>query len=380
MIYGSIQYNLDKKDYKELYQMNKDYINNHIDGKGEIPSIEDVIEAAEDKKDQLLETNIRKINFSKSSRIKKRTGELLKSYYNDGYNIFKTYYEAPSVYKFPGKKMVFENKIDFYQYIQGREERDIIKALPIIVHEVTHGYTVLMAYNKMKKNGMPAPEKNHALFYLNQQKSFLVPQTKVFNTSEMDDYIPEKLRTTRYWYVYPSDGLKSHIHGIYGLVDEWNAYYHGTKTAVRLYPYFKSKYDYPDKFLNYIRTVNNQYTAYVEFKFFILNYLLYAEQYYPEIFSNIMDNKKLMRVLLQIDENYKKQVSLYFERLDKICGFLQSEGIQGKKTENGIIVGSTSFNLYMNEYTLLRKELEKTKYKEIWHKIRKQANATVKSI
>ncbi len=352
--------------------MNKDYIKRLDKRSGSIKHFPEVSQNISTK--EVIKVSERSAIKSKADHAKDRVWELLKTYAPEGHYILKEYYNAPLVYKFPSQTLTFGDKTDFISYLEGYTEEEVVASLPTIVHKINHGYTSLLAFREMEKERIDNPGNRHELFYIRKNKSILVPRTRVFNSSELDQIIPKKFHTSRYFYIHPSSGLKSHLQGIYGLVDEWNAYYHGTKTAVELFDYFNKKPDKRQQFIRYLKTINNQYTAYAEFKYYILNYLLYAKQSYPDIYKSLMNNKPLMDAIVQINTHYKNINRTYFNRQAEMCRVLQKEGIRCEQTRGGMRIGRLSLNMSKEDYALLMDELEKREYRRMWDRILKKSS------
>ncbi|AVX40812.1 Copper amine oxidase N-terminal domain-containing protein (plasmid) [Carboxydocella thermautotrophica] len=230
---------------------------------------------------------------------------ILQKYCPDGNYIVNEYEKAVN------------DKSQFKNYI---EPGNVAGSINTIVHELNHGFTYKMPYKLLGKESY---YNRYSAFYISNKEIILVKHTPVFNSLEIAKDIPQNLRTYRFGlYILNNDNtpnLGSQIEGIYGLLDEFNAYYQGTKAAYELYNYYFSKY-IDNKTFDYFKGVYGTYTAYAEFKFFILKYLLYAKKYYPNIYNDIINNKEFKLAFNKIDKLYfdlisnidvKKKVILY---------------------------------------------------------------------
>ena len=116
--------------------------------------------------------------------------------------------------------------------------------------------------------------------------------------------IPEALRTTHYdryvsSEVSPIQGSRSD--GVYGLLDEFASYCWQLNNHVKLIPFRGEK--------TYVQW--GSYLNYMEFRYYILSYLLYAREHYPELYEEITDNEAFCRAFTAIDERFAGFVQDY---------------------------------------------------------------------
>ncbi|MBN1522976.1 MAG: hypothetical protein JW904_00725 [Spirochaetales bacterium] len=192
-----------------------------------------------------------------------------------------------------------KQKDDFMEFVRGDSIQSLLGSVNIIVHETYHSCSALKAFQMTDERFGKTLSDYHA--FRTENKTFiLVKRTPVFNTSEIADSIPGPLRTFRFaTYIAPdpsgaSFSTGSKAWGVYGLLNEYSAYYHGNKAALDLYPYYRDAMPPgPAKWHDYFSAVNRSFSANMEFKFFILKYLQYAGKHYPSVFRGIMENRNL---------------------------------------------------------------------------------------
>ena len=153
--------------------------------------------------------------------------------------------------------------------------------------------------------------------YLGNGTFLNISITSVFDSAEMNDSIPEALRTGRfdqYLGENASPYMTSRQHGAYGLLDEFTAYCWGMDTYVKLYDYYKGT--------DAVRWGNDTYVSYAEFRYYILHYMLYARDNHPEVYQGILKNDAFRQAFSAIDERFGALISewrasghgnLYFE-------------------------------------------------------------------
>ena len=197
---------------------------------------------------------------------------LLKEYDPDGYYIVQTL------------KQLGESS--FSIWIQGRSSN--AEALDTAVHEECHGYT------HSKNNPMVYTDggwQERETIYLGDKNDIIVPylfaNNTVYKTENFTKTIPESMRTFRYDdYVSAGSELSANQDGIYGLLNEYNAYSWGFNNSMTLYPYYKANSTYRD----YYNSCINNYQAYEEFRYWTLGLLNYEKKNAPAQYKIHMNN------------------------------------------------------------------------------------------
>jgi hypothetical protein len=289
--------------------------------------------------------------------------ELLKKYDPEGWHIVTKV-----------NQLAYNNNFD--RYAEGHTQNSVRDALGTIVHELNHGYSALMAW-KLR----PRERDKYACYYIGDSTHILVKYTPVFFTEEIGKDIRPDLHTFRFdTYVYnPKEKIQitSNVLGIYGLLDEWVAYYHGTKTDVHMYKWYEehSKNTVED-WRNYFSTVGSVINAYVEFKFYCLAYLLHAQKHKPEVYQGIITNPEFIEVFMIVNQRYGKLVNEYLDIKKSILKKLQSKGVKVSEDEEWIFINGEGTGNFVNEYKALSREMEKPKYQEMLKNLEHVSQAT----
>ena len=163
--------------------------------------------------------------------------------------------------------------------------------LGTVVHEQLHGYTGSAGWKQ-------------EYIYVGNGNSVTVSFTDVFDTAEMAAEIPEGLRTFRYDdYVSPDaePAMASRQFGPYGLLNEYAAYCWGMNNDLRTADYFgDSPY-----------STTNTYVAFMEFRFYILRYMLYAKEHHPAVYQGVLNNASFREAFSAIDATFAPLVEAY---------------------------------------------------------------------
>ena len=143
--------------------------------------------------------------------------------------------------------------------------------------------------------------------YVGNGNTITVPRTDVFDSIEMVSSIPSAVRTFRFnTYINTENSLTcSRQFGVYGLLDEFAAYCWGSHSDVALQDYFESNGingSYGDILSGKPTTVG----SYLEFRYYILHYMLYARDHHPDVYQGIMNNAAFKTAFSAVDAKFSE--------------------------------------------------------------------------
>lgn len=202
---------------------------------------------------------------------------------------------------------------DLFFWFHGAETiGDGMNSLETAVHEQCHDFCGTdsgFMYSSIQGKYLSARER----IYTGDGQYIEVTFTDVFPASEMVGTIPDSLKTFRFdTYVDGDPDMASIQYGIYGLMDEFTAYCWGNHNMVTQVSYRQ------DTGLPALPN-SNEYLAYAEFRYYILHYMLYAKDHYPDVYTNILNNASLRSAFRTIDNKfatYAEQNKNYFALSD----------------------------------------------------------------
>ncbi len=170
-------------------------------------------------------------------------------------------------------------------------------------HEYTNYYTGEPIGNSYTKKYMPPNER----IYIGDGKALQVKMTPVFDSFEIVDDVPEDLRGLRFdeYVNTDEDFLDSRQHGIYGLFNEYTAYCWGMNADFLLEPYGEANG------LVFPGEISSQFVAFAEFRYYMLKYLLYAEEHYPKVYKEVLANKSFREAFTAVDAKFRGTVAAY---------------------------------------------------------------------
>nr|MCR5625028.1 hypothetical protein [Lachnospiraceae bacterium] len=264
----------------------------------------------------------------------------------------------------------------------------ILDGLDTAVHEECHYFT--------NNNYTGSYYNLWYSFYRGSGNPLIVSYNRnnVYDSIEMKSIIPSSARTFRFntYIGAPKANLASNVCGLYGIMNEFNAYMWGMNNNVKFYNYYVSQnrnYS-PGKVYNQIsnqwfKFANNGASnrlAYYEFKYYALTYMIYAKKHYPKVYSYIMNDKKIRRAYKLVERKYKGLVKEYESQLNSALNLLNQTGyyayIKKNKGDKYFFVGyhlssnmgykSKGTAIFYTECRQLKKQLRKSKYKRM-HRI-----------
>lgn len=206
---------------------------------------------------------------------------------------------------------------EFDQWVDGKLESEIIDEYSTCIHELFHGNC------NMVKDGQN--------YYINKDITIYVPYTETYKSTKLNDVVRKGVQDSVFRYsLYVGgknelpDGSKTDLLntsennqpssiqiGIYGMLEEFSAYYYGTYTNLHLENYFNDKFgkDNKDARSDYSHMVLGDAMAFYEFRLFMGWYLVHAKAKYPDIYKGISNNKAMRVVYTIMTDKFTKLVN-----------------------------------------------------------------------
>ncbi|MCB9232048.1 MAG: hypothetical protein H6581_10315 [Bacteroidia bacterium] len=237
-------------------------------------------------------------------------------------------------------------KYKFEQYVDVTDPKNVCEDLNTVVHESCHELNDLVADRD------PSWEYD-AGYFIAEGVEIPVKKGPVYNSIALNAFVTDSLQKKifRYkTYIGEKDGMyiSSQSSGIYGMLDEFDAYYQGTLASYELYDYYYKNrcHGFEDEmaWAEYLKEVTSTHYAFYEFRIFISWYLQYARLKHPEVYETCMANTRLRLAFTLINDAYARLIDDYYARLDQLVKDLNQEG---EKVEVKIgSFGSIMFTVY----------------------------------
>jgi len=245
----------------------------------------------------------------------------------------KSSYEIVNGYRINGNSISYagssrSSSMLHLKYCELKDLPSFLSSISTTVHETAHAFDSQIPYMQAQK-GVPIKQVNEAEgFYLNESTSLVIefPKQALFPSNLLVSQIPASLRTFRFEeYIIAPPTQSTQSNGVIGLMDEFNAYYHGSKVLSDLYPLFVQAYgsevswQWPSQF------VSNA-DAFYEFDFFIKEYLLMAKTYRPALYEELKNNPNFTLVYQTIRRQFAQLIADYEQKYDQLMKETKSGG------------------------------------------------------
>ncbi len=293
---------------------------------------------------------------------KRRIGLLLMQQYSpESLHLIKQVEELSSR-KIKGVMMMGNS--DFTSWLSGNTEEKIVEDIGTAVHEVCHSYTFKHPImTQSVEFGADASS-----YYLDSENTIVVNHTEVVNSYKIGQKIPANLRTFRFdVYLEPKQSLSAQKDGVYGLLNEWTAYYNGSRMNVDLFDYYleRSKDEGIQVMLDYISNLSSTVMAHYEFRFYTLFYLKTVKTTHPDVYRGIMQNQKFLELFLEVDKRFNELIQRHEQNKLKIIENANKQGINVSADDDYFFIGNRGAGLFMEDTNKLIQEMEKPEYQMV---------------
>jgi len=236
--------------------------------------------------------------------------DVLQEYAPDGYEVVSLYESTPWSYALPGRSIQM-SPADFMVFVRGSGEMDTVASLPTAVHETCHNFARKMPWYYLTQR--KETWRECLAIPMRRGEVALVPITPTFPTKEIVPRIPATLRDIRFDIYVNSKTPEQTTQqsGVYGLLDEFNAYQQGTRTALDLEGWY-AKGGTPQAWERWRTGVEGLYSAHPQFKLFILAWLAQAREKHPEAYRAFLENRTAVETFLRVDVLFSDTIKRYF--------------------------------------------------------------------
>lgn len=244
----------------------------------------------------------------------------------------------------------------FAAYLDGATTVEgMMNEFDTFIHETTHGYEWKIEGATFMTTG----------YYIGPGTHVVVQRTPVYNSNELNRFVPDSLQEKIFRYgVYVGDksNVSSQVHGIYGMLNEFSAYYHQTQFAADLRPWFEQRFGFSDETPwtdYYFNAMGNGVVAFYEFRLFMGWYLVYAKAHHPEMYEELMNNTQMRVAFTLLYRQFKSQADNYSNQLEYVTGRMQDAGLNASVEEGFLRVydeggGYTGSGVFTEEIAWLK--------------------------
>lgn len=228
---------------------------------------------------------------------------LLAQYSPEGEAIVATFEALPGAFQLPEGEYKVSFTGTFDGYFRESSLHMLVTHMDTGVHETTHGYVGAMAFQLCADRGVEWGEG--AIAIVGDGEPWLVRLTDTFPSEEMDATFPADARGMLHgaYIVGQSPNLATQKQGIYGLLDEYSAFYQGSRTALDFWPWVQAQRDAKTA-LEYVVVVDSVVNPFHDFTLFILHWLVHARDHHPEMYEAALANADLRGAFRELHAAY----------------------------------------------------------------------------
>jgi len=204
-------------------------------------------------------------------------------------------------------------------YVRRPDLESMLFDLVTLMHEGSHIYHSRAGRTEAAAQQLLTnPQQDFFNYWLTPKTQFLVRADSVFPAREIAALLPNTVHTDRLSvYITTSDSsMGTQTSGLFGLIDEWVAYYQGLRTEAALLEVVSTQLDrLPESerqaWWVFASRMSSGHLAYFEFKLYILAYLYHAQTQYPQIYQALSANPMLKQVLAELNQAYQTLLPPY---------------------------------------------------------------------
>ncbi|MBN1798304.1 MAG: hypothetical protein JW822_06990 [Spirochaetales bacterium] len=299
---------------------------------------------------------------------------LLKKYSSESYFIVSTYNALPEEFII-GNSRITIGKGSGSTFLTGSDIRSLLSCVSTFVHEIYHAFSGYYHWSQPDK--IPAghkPGDRYYSYYLGNGEVLIVKITRGFYTVEIAPHIPEELRFSDYGMYINTTAkmLASQQYGVFGLLEEWNAYYWSTKCALDLLGYYEDEAGSDSGlWISFFNEVYSTLYIFQEFKYFIIKYLEYARKVHPDIYQSLINNNDFKEAYHRIHENHIAVGAQFEKEKNRVFKKLRKKGLEIIELETYTTINNTGFYHFMNRYRAFEKELKKPQFAAVFADLEK---------
>ena len=242
----------------------------------------------------------------------------LKKYSPTTYYVISSYKNSGPTMSFRGRSVT--SSMSHLKYCDLSSKERFLSTFSNTVHETVHAFDSHLPLIQAKQSGEDPRETEDEGFYIDETTKFVYkfPKNKLFSARYLSETIPLNLRTYRYDSYIETKHLNqsTQLNGIIGLMEEFNAYYHGSKAVYDFLPIYRETYG--ENFLwHWASELTSNADAFYEFDFFIKEYLWYAKKNYPALYSELKNDENFKTIYKTIRAKFSVMIAEYEKKYDE---------------------------------------------------------------
>jgi hypothetical protein len=264
--------------------------------------------------------------------------------------------------------------IPTFFFLKGNNKQELLLSMQTNIHEMVHAYFSYNVFKYANENNITLNwEKAEGCFYLAPEKEYFISffRDAFFPSNELIEEIPEELRTFRFE-TYINGFTSTQDLGVIGLLNEFNAYYIGSKYSYDMLEAYKVAGDNRiNALLQWIGHCQSTMSAYYEFEFYIREYLRHMKLEYPENYDLLYEYAPFSEVYFSIRSLYRNLLDDYRKRISSEMQIINSIGRPLARLDSNVLWirmdddGEYGTPIFSEDIAVLKPILESDRFRSI---------------
>ncbi len=236
-------------------------------------------------------------------------------------HLLKAYEQLPAELsiKRGGSVISTSKSMGAFEFLETNSYESALISMSTNIHEIGHGYGGMIHFEELMNcncsKSIQFEDIQQGFYHAPGEKYWIeIEEGYIFPSNELSETIPDALRTYRYD-TYIEGNSSTQAHGVIGLLDEFNAYYLGSKYTYEMLPAFKELFG-ADYLNQWVKHSASEMTAYFEFDFFIKEYLLFAKNYEPATYAYLKNSVGFIKAYRTTYKKYRQLTDAYASRIE----------------------------------------------------------------
>lgn len=244
--------------------------------------------------------------------------QVTRQYSPDSWILLDQYEKLPSRQEInlrEGLTISVKKPVNTFHYLTGKNRAELLLSMSTNVHEISHAFFRTNSLKYAKDKGIQLNWDNAEGFIYLSPSDFhfvSVPRKILFPSKELAAAIPLKMKTFRFE-TYIKGNTSTQDEGIMGLLNEFHAYYLGSRYTFEMLEAYKMSDGKAKGFHHWVSHSQSTMSAFYEFDYFIREYLLYMRENHSDDYAFLKSNIAFQKALSGVHVSFGKLVNTYEE-------------------------------------------------------------------
>jgi hypothetical protein len=247
--------------------------------------------------------------------------QVTRQYSPDSWNLLDQYENLPAKQEISlrdGLTISVQKPVKTFHYLTGKNKPELLLSMSTNVHEISHAFfrSYPLKYAKEKRIQLNWDNAEGYIYLSPASNHFVsVPRKMLFPSKKLAAVIPLKMKTFRFE-TYIRGNTSTQDEGVIGLLNEFHAYYLGSKYTFEMLEAYKISDGKLKGFHHWVSHSQSTMSAFYEFDYFIREYLLYMKDKHPDDYQYLKMNRAFREALSSVHIYFGKLVKSYEETVN----------------------------------------------------------------